>query len=138
MQAPGIGITFDPAYSGVENDIVENFGGGNLTSGNIYGGYGKNFQENARISYPYVEDGKYHRFGLEWNEKGYVFYFDGKETARTDSPVSQVEQFIILSTEIGGYRSGFQKTQWSEEQLSDRFFCDYVRVFDKKTPKDNF
>lgn len=130
LQAPSIGAAYDPAYCGVESDIMEYFGR-ELTSGNIYGGYGKTFSEAARVHYPYAEDGQYHRFGLDWNEKGYIFYFDGKETARADHPVSQVEQFILLSTEVIGYRSGKPKTEWTEEELSDRFICDYVRVFDE-------
>lgn len=131
LQSPSIGTTVNPAFSGVENDIVENFGGGKLTSGNIYGGYGKTFREEARVEYPYVEDGEYHRLGLEWNEKEYIFYFDGRQTAKSSSPVSQVEQFILLSTEVHGYRSGKPKTQWTEKELSDCFMCDYVRVFDE-------
>lgn len=130
-QSPSIGTTYDPAFSGVESDIIENFVDGKLTSGNIFGGYGKTYKNEARVYYPYTEDGEYHRIGMEWNKDGYVFYFDGKETARSSAPVSQVEQFILLSTEVQGYRSGKAKTNWTEEELSDRFICDYVRVFDE-------
>ena len=68
---------------------------------------------------------------MSWDENGYVFYFDGKETARSNGPVSKVEQFILLSTEIQGYRSDKPKTTWTEEELNDRFIVDYVRVFDE-------
>lgn len=115
----------------MESDIVENFVRGDLTSGNIYGGYGKTFAESARVRYPYTEDGQFHRVGMYWSEEGYVFYFDGKETARSSAPVSKVEQFILLSTEIQGYRRGQKKTEWTDEELSDCFMCDYVRVFDE-------
>ena len=131
IQSPMIGASYDPGQSGVECDIMENFVDGTLTSGNIFGGYGKTFADEARIHYPYTNDGEYHRFGVEWNEQGYVFYFDGKETARSTSPVSHTEQFVLLSTEIKGYRSDRKKTTWTEEELSDRFICDYVRVFDE-------
>lgn len=130
-QSPTIGAAYNPEYCGVESDIVENFVRGNLTSGNICNGYGKQYTEVGRVYYPYVEDGEYHRFGMEWSETGYKFYFDGKETSRSDSPVSKVEQFILLSTEIKGYRSGKAKTEWTQEELEDRFICDYVRVFDE-------
>jgi ADP-ribose pyrophosphatase YjhB (NUDIX family) len=60
-----------------------------------------------------------------------LFYFDGKEMARSCAPISKVEQFILLSTEIKGYRSDEPKTEWTEEELNDRFICDYVRVFDE-------
>ena len=51
--------------------------------------------------------------------------------ARSCAPISKVEQFILLSTEIKGYRSDEPKTEWTEEELNDRFICDYVRVFDE-------
>ncbi len=130
LQSPMTGITYDPARCGIESDIMENFVNGKLTSGNIYNGYGKTFKENARINYPYTEDGEYHRFGMEWSKDGYVFYFDGKETTRTSEPVSHTEQFVLLSTEVKGYRSNKPKTEWTEEELNDCFICDYVRVFD--------
>lgn len=130
-QSPTIGAAYNPEFCGVESDIVENFVRGDLTSGNIYGGYGKTFAEDARVRYPYTEDGKFHRFGMEWSETGYVFYFDGKQTARSDGPVSKVEQFILLSTEVRGYRSNRRKTEWTDDELDDRFICDYVRVFDE-------
>ncbi|MBE5732243.1 MAG: glycosyl hydrolase family protein [Clostridiales bacterium] len=130
-QTPTIGASANPEYAGVESDIMEYFVDGTLTSGNIYNGYGKQFSETARVHYPYAGDDEWHRFGMSWDENGYVFYFDGKETARSNEPVSKVEQFILLSTEIQGYRSDIHKTTWTEEELNDRFIVDYVRVFDE-------
>jgi len=135
IQSPNTGSTCDPKTSGVESDIIENFADGKLTSGNIYGGYGKNFAESARIHYPYTEDNEYHRVGLHWSPAGYVFYLDGKETARTSEPVSHIDQFIMLSTEIKGYRKGIIPTEFTDEDLSDCFVADYVRVFDE-SPKE--
>ena len=131
IQSPNPGSTCNPATSGVESDIIENFVDGTLTSGNIYGGYGKDFAESARIHYPYAEDGEYHRVGLHWSPEGYVFYLDGKETARTSAPVSHTEQFVLLSTEVKGYRKGQIPTEFTEEDLNDCFVADYVRVFDE-------
>ena len=129
IQSPNTGSTCDPATSGVECDIIENFGIGELTSGCIFGGYGKDFAEAARIHYPYTEDGEYHRVGMEWSPDGYVYYLDGKETARTSTPVSHTDQYVLLTTEIKGYRHGIVPT-WTEEDLADCFIADYVRVFD--------
>ena len=132
IQSPNTGSTCDPATSGVECDIIENFCEGKLTSGGIYGGYGKDFHDDtARISYPYTEDGEFHRVGLHWSDDGYVYYFDGKEVARSSSPVSHTDQFILLSTEIKGYRKGICPTDFTEEDLADCFTADYVRVFDE-------
>lgn len=131
IQSPCTGITTDPATSGVECDIIENFVNGEVTSGCIYGGYGKDFAESARIHTPYTEDGEYHRVGMLWDKSGYTYYFDGKETAHTDGPVSDTEQFVLLSTEVKGYRNGKPKTDYTEEDLNDCFIADYVRVFDE-------
>ena len=120
LQSPSIGAAYNPALCGVENDVIENFGNGELTSGNIYGGYGKQFQEVARVRYPFVNDGEYHRVGMEWSKDGYVFYLDGKETARTSSPVSEVEQFILISTEVQGYRRNAPTAECTEEVMADR------------------
>ena len=130
-QSPTIGASANPEFCGVESDIMEYFVDGALTTGNIFGGYGKDFREDGRVRYPFKNDGKYHRFGMEWNEDGYVFYFDGKEVSRSSAPVSKVEQFVLISTEIHGYRSGRAKTEWTEEELNDEFVVDYVRVFDE-------
>ena len=132
LQSPSIGAAYNPALCGVENDVIENFGNGELTSGNIYGGYGKQFQEAARVRYPFVNDGEYHRVGMEWSKDGYVFYLDGKETARTSSPVSEVEQFILISTEVQEYRRNAPTAECTEEVMADRFYVDYVRVFDNE------
>ena len=132
IQSPNTGSTSDPATSGVECDIIENFANGQLTSGGIYGGYGRDFKNDpARVYYPYCEDGEFHRVGLEWSSEGYVYYLDGKETARSTAPVSHTDQFIMLSTEIKGYRNGKIPTEFTSEDLDDCFTVDYVRVFDE-------
>ena len=62
-----------------------------------------------------------------------VFYYDGKETSRTNGPVSAVPQFILLTTEVDGYRRGDGTIHEpkAEASLGDKFVVDYVRVFDK-------
>lgn len=133
LQSPSIGTTFDPAWSGVEVDIMEYFGKKKLTSGNFYGGYGTDLKNDARVYYDLEgEEDAFHRFGLLWTENEYVFYYDGKETARTQKPISQVPQFILLTTEVQGYRrgDGQKHDKESENSLGDSFVVDYVRVFD--------
>lgn len=130
-QSPTIGMSANPEYAGIESDIIENFVDGKLIRGNLFNGYGKQFSHAGRLQNTYVEDGEYHRVGMYWGEDGYVFYFDGVESSRTSEPVSRVEQFILLTTEVQGYRKGNPKTTWTQEELNDRFICDYVRVFDE-------
>ena len=138
IQSPSIGTTYDPAWSGVEVDIMEHFGNRNVTSGNFYGGYGPDLKQDARVRYGLRNEAadsadEYHRFGLLWTENEYVFYCDGKETARTSGPISKVPQFILLSTEVQGYRhgNGLMHREGAESCLGDSFVVDYVRVFDK-------
>ena len=81
-------------------------------------------------------------------DKEYVFYCDGKVTSRCNKVISQVPEFILLTTEIRGYRinsplkvgeyyddSATMKTgaikRRQEGFSDDAFIVDYVRVFDE-------
>ena len=136
MQSPIIGSSLDPSRVGVELDIMENFTRDNKISHNIHwDGYGKNHKSKGSGNRTITDtpDG-FHTFGLYWSKKGYVFYVDGKESWRVDGPVSDVEQFILVSTECMGYRDG-NRNQPSEmlkkALLPDAFVVDYVRVYDE-------
>ncbi|HEY0770654.1 MAG TPA: glycoside hydrolase family 16 protein, partial [Sphingobacteriaceae bacterium] len=69
----------------------------------------------------------YHTFGLEWNQNQYIFYVDGKETWRTSTAVSQIPQYMILSTELTGW-GGDPETG----NFPDQVVFDYVRVYQPK------
>ncbi len=144
-QSPSIGTRFEPEWCGIESDIMEHFHTGKVTTGNIYGGYGKQFTEEGRIKYDIEEDG-WHYFGMDWQPDGYVFYCDGKETARCSAHVSHVPQFILLTTEVQGYRSSGKKKrilgpdgkeveaatyEILDKYEDDAFIVDFVRVYDK-------
>ena len=149
LQSPSIGTRYNPEYCGIENDIMENFYKGAASSGNIYGGYGSQYTKDARVEYELKKtEDDFHTFALLWTPDEYVFYCDGEETARTNKAVSQVPQFILLTTEIRGYRAGtpLKVGEYSEnygdirvgdickrdnEFKDDAFIVDYVRVFDK-------
>ena len=133
LQSPSIGTTYNPEWSGVEVDIMEHFEKDVITSGNIYGGYGRDVQESARKYYPIKNLDDYHRFGVLWAENEYVFYCDGEETARSNTPISKVPQFILLSTEVQGYRRGdrTRHEEKAEKCIGDEFVVDYVRVFNE-------
>ena len=131
-QACGIGTTYDPAWSGVESDIMECFSAGEATTGNIMCGYGKQFREEGRVRYQLKEtaDG-FHFFGMDWSKDRYVFYCDGEIVSTADKDVSLVPQFILLTTEVQGYRSK-QPVKVGETFVDDAFIVDHVRVFDRK------
>ncbi len=145
-QSPTIGARFEPEWCGIESDIMECFKPGKCTTGNIMGGYGKQYQSDGRVRYDLeeTEDG-FHTFAMDWREDGYTFYCDGKEISRCNKHVSHVPQFILLTTEIQGYRSVKKGTyqllnggevekapfEINGEFVDDAFICDYVRVFDR-------
>lgn len=145
-QSPTIGARFEPEWCGVESDIMECFEEGKSTTGNIFGGYGRQFKEEGRVGYNLeeTEDG-WHYFGMDWRENGYTFYCDGKVVSKCDKYVSQVPQFILLTTEVQGYRSVKSNKNKllhggevdtppfliKDKFVDDAFIVDFVRVFDR-------
>lgn len=155
LQSPSIGAHPDARYAGVECDIMENYRQhteGLIVCGNGWGGYGKESKWAGHFKFPYVEteDG-WHTYAVDWSPGGYIFYADGKEMGRQmapECPVSEVEQFILVSTECGGYnrtgnRGGLESKNGEESWdgkpasalfdtvLPDYFEVDYVRVYDE-------
>jgi hypothetical protein len=155
LQAPGIGSHPDPAVAGVECDIMENYRQhkfGTMICGNGWGGYGKESKWAGHFEFPYEEtDDGWHNYGVDWTPTGYTFYVDGKKIGEQNAPecaVSQVEQFILVSTECHGYNRVFKARGEAGEGivvgnqgdpvpelfdavLPDYFEVDYVRVFDE-------
>ncbi len=149
LQSPSIGAHPDPRYGGVECDIMENYRQyteGLMVCGCLWGGYGKEGRGYGHFRFPHVEtaDG-WHTYAVDWTKEGYIFYADGKEVGRQmapECPVSEVDQFILVSTECHGYRGSFKPgmgEEWSgtpdpllfKAVLPDFFEVDYVRVFDE-------
>ncbi|MPN29880.1 hypothetical protein SDC9_177333 [bioreactor metagenome] len=117
---------------------------GEIICGNLWNGYGKNGTGNGHFHFPYAEteDG-WHHYAVDWSREGYVFYADRREIGRVAGPVSEVEQFILVSTEPHGYRgpgfnappghpAGTPAPLLFSAELPDCFEVDFVRVFDSK------
>jgi len=143
LQSPIIGSTLNPAFSGVEIDIMENFQrDGGVRHAAIWNGYGANHkgkstkdpQTGLDRPQPALKEG-FHTFGVDWSRAGYVFYVDGKETWCFNEVVSDREQFILIGTECKGYRKGGPDPELKEAKLPDYFVVDYVRVFDEVVEK---
>ena len=132
LQSPTIGASLDHVKAGVELDIMENFSRDGNCSHNVHwGGYTANHQD-AGSGPRMVSPEGYHVFGLDWSVDGYTFYIDGEESWRLDGPVSDTEQFILVSTECLGYRAGNKPHKdLRKAVLPDYFTVDYVRVFDE-------
>ncbi len=133
LQSPVIGSSLDPLDAGVEMDIMENFTRDGVISQNLHwNGYGKDYKHKGSgdMKIQPTADG-FHTFGLYWSPGGYIFYVDGEESWRAESPVSHREQFILISTECMGYRTGGPLPVLKKAKLPDYFVVDYVRVFDE-------
>jgi hypothetical protein len=90
-------------------------------------GYGANHKKDGfSLSYPAIEDGGWHTFGLLWTPDSYEFYVDGVLSHTKKSAVSHTNQYIILSAEIGEWGGGV-----AGENLPDQLEVDYVRVYQK-------
>lgn len=133
LQSPTIGTSPVPEQVGVENDIMESFEPGKMIQHvNHYDGYGFDHKYKNAGNGLELDLEVYHTFGMEWNENGYTFYVDGKEDGHVDGPVSHVPQFILISTEVKGYREKEQTaTEEAKLAVGDTFVVDYVRVFDE-------
>ncbi len=132
IQSPVIGASLDPAYTGSEIDVMESFVPGEVKPHNIFtGGYGKDMQRLKVGGKNGMSTDEFHTFGVLWDETGYTFYIDGVEDGRITENVSKCPEFILISTEVRGYRKE-ARTAVPEayDSVGDTFLVDHVRVFD--------
>lgn len=136
IQSPIIGSSLDTGVSGIEVDIMESFSPGKIDPHVLhYNGY--SVDHKSKI----VGKGKtdvsldeFHTIGVLWEEDGYTFFVDGvQDGEKVTDPVSHTPQFILISTEVDGYRTK-ERTATAEAiaaaKAGDTFKVDYVRVFD--------
>lgn len=134
VQSPIIGASLDPAETGTELDIMECFKTGTIHPHNAFtGGYGQDSKRAFAGGMSGLDHTAFHRFGMEWNENGYTFYIDGVEDGHIDQYVSKRPEFILISTEVKGYRREGHKACPEAFDIigKDTFVVDYVRVFDR-------
>ncbi len=136
-------------------------GDGKVVAGNHWNGYGKSHAFSGHFSWDWkeTEDG-WHYYGVDWSPGSYRFFADRKlvgtivspeqaclKTAVLEEennpcwlkeggvavgPISDAEQFILVSTECHGYRENGQHDPLLETvSLPDCFEVDHVRVFDE-------
>ncbi len=132
IQSPLIGASLDPRQTGVEIDIMESFKPGNVVPHNVFtGGYGLDMQRRKVGGNKDLDEKEWHSFGVLWDDSGYTFYIDGVEDGRiTDFP-SDCPEFILISTEVTGYRFEDHKpVKEAFDSVGDTFLVDHIRVFD--------
>lgn len=138
IQSPIIGASLDPAESGVEIDVMESFRPGRIVPHNVFtGGYGLDSQRVKVGGLVDVDKEEFHRFGLLWDESGYTFYIDGKEDGKITEHLTGRPEFILISTEVKGYRKEKDNHTFTQEaaeaaKAGDTFLVDYVRVFERR------
>ncbi len=134
MQSPNIGSTLDPADSGTEVDIMECFSHGEIAPHNAFtGGYGLDMKRAKAGGINGIDMGTFHRFGLLWLPDRYEFYIDGVLDGVITEYVSQRPEFLLISTEVMGYRHKNHRPTEEAQRLpetGDTFLVDHVRVFD--------
>lgn len=132
MQSPIIGASLDASDSGVEIDVMESFEPGKIVPHNVFaGGYGQDMRNRHTGGGIELDPAVFHRFGLLFDETGYTFYVDGKEDGKITGDISGHDEFLLIGTEVTGYRlSEHRPSREAFDAIGDTFLVDYVRVFD--------
>jgi len=142
-QSPTYGKSGNPANGaedGVEIDILETTGvmKGGYQYALHWGNYGKTEMSSRRkFSTPVGQD--WHAYGVEWDDTGYRFTFDGKIVgADLKCPGSKVPEFFLLTSE-----SKAKGRTWSgdrpingygpKEKSTNKLEVDWVKVW-KRVP----
>ena len=104
----------------------------NMVSSNIHiDGYGDAHRALGSKKFllhgnPYEE---FNTYGMEWNEKEYTFYINGRKSFSTSwGGVSAVPEWLILSVETGG-KDGVPSCGILDGVESSEFIVDYVRAY---------
>lgn len=116
-----------PSIHGTEIDVFEYLATEpGMIYSTVYWDYNNLKSIQKVTSVPQISSG-YHTFGVEWTPNEYFFYIDNRKVWRTAAAVSQVEQYLILSTEYTGWAG-----EANAQELPDKVVFDYVKVYSKK------
>ncbi len=128
LYAPCVGKIGNGGKDGAEIDIFET-PWRNEEKINVaihWDGYGKEHKSWAQKPAAKGLQEGFHTFGLNWTPTDYIFYYDGKEVARTAAGgVCEAPLYVKVTTEIGEWAGDIKKAK-----LPDYFTVDYVRVYD--------
>ena len=135
-----------PPSQGMEIDVFESplykrkAGNAVITSNLHYNGYGLGHRfQNVGFFMAEEPYNRFNTYGVEWNEREYIFYINGRETARSScGGVSQGPEYMLLSVEVDG-TGGSPGYGWSGHvgknppgALPADFVVDYVRAYQYK------
>ncbi len=128
MMCGDVGKVDGSGVSGSELDIIES---GECARRGVnhaihWDGYGTEHKSTSHVipNVPELYEG-WHVYALEWTEKDYAFFIDGKETWRTiGGGVCEHPGYLKLTTEFGKWAAPIVP-----EQLPDFCRVDWVRVW---------
>lgn len=141
-----VGNIGNGGVDGAEIDIYESAYYANKRQNTVssaihYDGY-EEFHKQKKVCWsritgnnPYEE---FNTYGLEWNDKEYIFYINGVVAGKTSfGGTSQVEEGMILSVEVGG-KDAKPTESWAGPPIDTNdfeptdFIVDYVRAYQYK------
>lgn len=123
-----------PDISGVEIDVFEHLaevGPKEYDHAIHWDGYeAHHLQVASKRTLSNLDDGNFHVFAVAWQPTGYTFYVDHQvtyELSAQEAPVSNVPEYVILSTEVP---RAFPAAGYGDlAHSSSTFDVDYVRVY---------
>jgi beta-glucanase (GH16 family) len=128
------GIRGSTADGGMEFDILEHLSVWGPYRYNVamhWDGYGKDHKATGSKIYFQPDKDGYVTAGLLWTPGSAVFYANGAEVLRFDSPrVASVPENIILNMAIGGWDNNHLDPK--NLQLPADFIINYVRVWQRR------
>ncbi|HCE42187.1 MAG TPA: hypothetical protein DET40_01395 [Lentisphaeria bacterium] len=137
LMSQSVGKVGNEGEDGTEIDIFEGFGKSTKINHALHwDGYGKEHKSKGnKVIVPGIDEG-YHVYSLEWNEKEYIFFIDGKESWRSNAGgVSKVPAYVKVTAELSTEKWAIGDN-WAgnpEKALyPDYFQVDYVKVYRKK------
>lgn len=76
--------------------------------------------------------GEFHRYGVEWDAEKVVWYFNGSEVFRIDTPADWHEpRHLLINYAVGGWGGSVVSSDYP-----DVFAIDYVRFYEKRSGGD--
>ncbi len=122
------------AAGGVEIDIIESINNeSGLCNHALHWNYSDLHSVSSGQMKKNIYDGKFHTFGLERTEDGYVFYIDGKRTWRASKnqcAPCPADGYLKLTVEAAEWAGA--GTLDSLSDLPADMIVDYVRVYSEK------
>lgn len=147
LQPYGINNVGDPAGNGTEIDISEHrrqdSGGADMRNKSAinvhWDGYGADHKSvGSTVNNPGANtaslQGNYHTYGLLWEPGKYTFYIDGVEVWSTTAAISNVRQWIYLTSEVdnGAWAGAIPSGGYGDINTSTtNFSVDYVRFYQR-------